>query len=71
MPRMSVDLPADINTLITRIAEEQGIPKTEVVRRAFAALKVADEEKANGGMLGVVRRTEDGRLEAIARLVGV
>jgi hypothetical protein len=41
------------------------------VRRAFAILKVAEEEKANGGMLGMVRRTEDGKLEAVARLVGI
>lgn len=71
MPRMSVELPADINELITNIARNQGIPKTEVVRRAFAILKVAEEEKANGGMLGMVRRTEDGKLEAVARLVGI
>ena len=71
MPRMSVDLPPDINDLISRIAKEQGIAKTGVVRRAFAALKVAEEEKATGGMLGIVRRGEDGKLEAIARLVGV
>jgi len=69
--RMSVDLPEDINALITRISREQGVPKTEVVRRAFAILKVAEEEKANGGMLGMVRRAEDGRLEAVARFVGV
>jgi len=71
MPRMSVDLPPDINALISRIAEEQGIAKTEVVRRAFAALKVAEDEKSNGGSLGIVRRTEDGKLEAVARLIGV
>jgi predicted transcriptional regulator len=71
MPRMSVELPDDINELITRIAQEQGVSKTEVIRRAFAVLKVAEEEKANGGMLGMVRRTDDGKLEAVARLIGV
>ncbi len=71
MPRMSVELPEDINALIARIAQEQGVSKTEVVRRAFAVLKVAEEEKANGGMLGMVRRGDDGKLEAVARLVGV
>jgi predicted transcriptional regulator len=71
MPRISVELPDDINELITRIAQEQGVSKTEVIRRAFAVLKVAEEEKANGGMLGMVRRTDDGKLEAVARLIGV
>jgi len=71
MPRMSVELPEDINDLINRIAGEQGIAKTEVVRRAFAILKVAEEEKNSGGMLGMVRKTEDGKLEAIARIVGI
>ena len=71
MPRMTVELPTDINELVVRIAREQGIAKTEVVRRAFAILQVSEEEKSHGGMLGVVRRTEDGKLEAVARLVGV
>jgi len=71
MPRMTVELPTDINDLITRIASEQGIAKTEVVRRAFAILKVAEEEKANGGMLGMVRKASDGKLEAVARIVGI
>ena len=71
MPRMTVDLPADINDLVTRIAKEQGIAKTEVVRRAFAILKVAEEEKSNGGILGIMRRAGDGKLEAVARFIGV
>jgi hypothetical protein len=71
MPRMTVELPTDINDLITRIASEQGIAKTEVVRRAFAILKVAEEEKANGGMLGMVRKASDGKLEAVARIIGI
>ena len=70
MARMTVDLPEDINNLITSIASEQGIPKTEVVRRAFAILKVAQEERSKGGMLGMVRRADDGKLEAVARIVG-
>jgi len=68
---MTVELPDDINDLITRIAREQGVPKTEVVRRAFAILQVSEEEKANGGLLGLVRRAGDGKLEAVARIVGV
>jgi hypothetical protein len=68
---MSVDLPADINDLITRIAGEQGIAKTEVVRRAFAILKVAEEQRASGGMLGMVRNAEGGKLEAVARIIGI
>ena len=71
MPRMTVELPTDINDLVTRIAQEQGIAKTEVVRRAFAILQVAEEEKAHGGLLGLVRRTGDGKLEAVARIIGV
>jgi hypothetical protein len=71
MPRMTVDLPPDINDLITKIANDQGIAKTEVVRRAFAILKVAEEEKPKGGMLGMVRSTGDGKLEAVARIIGL
>lgn len=71
MARMTVDLPEDINNLITSIASEQGIPKTEVVRRAFAILKVAQEERSNGGMLGMVRRDGEGKLEAVGRIVGI
>jgi hypothetical protein len=68
---MTVDLPNDINDLVTKIAARQGIAKTEVVRRAFAILQVAEEERESGGMLGMVRKTGDGKLEATARIVGV
>ena len=71
MARMTVDLPEDINNLITSIANEQGVPKTEIVRRAFAILKVAQEERANGGELGMVRRDSEGKLEAVGRIIGI
>ncbi|MFV2058871.1 MAG: ribbon-helix-helix protein, CopG family [Thiohalomonadales bacterium] len=72
MPRFTLDLPTEIDRHLTEIAAKAGISKAEAMRRAFALLVVADEEKAKGNSLGIVR--EDKRshdLKAIARVVGV
>jgi len=41
------------------------------MRRAFALLAVADTEKKKGLSLGIVKETEDHKLEAIGRVVGL
>lgn len=73
MPRMTLDLSEEIDSTLTDIAKRSGISKAEAMRRAFALLSVADKEKSKnaGFSLGIVRETDDHRLEAVARVVGV
>lgn len=73
MPRMTLDLPEEIDNALTDIAKRSGITKAEAMRRAFALLSIADKERSKnaGFSLGVVRETEDHRLEAVGRVVGI
>jgi predicted transcriptional regulator len=69
---MTLDLSDEIDTALTDIARQSGITKAEAMRRAFALLAVAyDEKKKPGFSLGVVREREDHTLEAVCRVVGV
>ncbi|PID43984.1 MAG: hypothetical protein CSA52_03425 [Gammaproteobacteria bacterium] len=72
MPRLTVDLSKDINTRLTEIAKKEGITKAEAMRKAFALLSIAEQEKAKGNSLGIVRENkENHELQAIGRVVGI
>lgn len=71
MPRLTVDLSAEIDTRLTDIARRHRISKADAMRRAFALLAVADSETARGNSLGIVREGPDHRLEAVGRVVGI
>lgn len=72
MPRMTLDLSDEIDTALTDIARQSGITKAEAMRRAFALLAIANDEKKKPGFsLGVVRERDDHTLEAVCRVVGV
>ncbi len=70
MSRYTVDLPEEIDSRLTVIAEQEGISKGQAMRKAFALLSVAASEREKGNSLGVVKESDDGdSLEAIARIV--
>ena len=71
MARLTLDLSPEINERLEAIARSNGITKSESMRRAFALLAVADTEKKKGLSLGIVNETEDHKLEAIGRVVGL
>jgi hypothetical protein len=73
MPRMTLDLSTEIDDRLTEIASRRGISKADAMRRAFALLAIADEEKSKPGKfsLGIVREKDDHTLEAVGRVVGV
>jgi predicted transcriptional regulator len=71
MARLTLDLSPEINERLEAIARSNGITKSEAMRRAFALLAVADTEKKKGLSLGIVKETEDHKLEAIGRVVGL
>jgi len=68
--RFTIDLSNEINEKLTSIAEQSGTTKAEVMRRAFALMAVAQDEKSKGNSLGIVK-DKDGVLTAIARVVGL
>ena len=67
MTRMTVDLSDEVDDRLTEIAKKSGITKAEAMRRAFALLSVAHQERERGNSLAVV----DDDLKPVARLVGV
>lgn len=73
MSRLTLDLSQEIDEKLTEIAKRNGITKAEAMRRAFALLAVADQEKRKGKgfSLGIVRENEDHQLEAVGRVVGI
>ncbi len=73
MPRLTVDLPKEIDMRLTEIASKAGISKAEAMRKAFALLSVADTEQAKGNSLGIVREddTNGHELRAIGRIIGL
>lgn len=73
MSRLTIDLAPEIDNRLSEIAQRIGITKAEAMRRAFALLAVADEEKRknNGSSLGIVKEMEDHTLQAVGRVVGV
>ena len=72
MARLTVDLSDEIDSKLTDIAKRNGLTKADAIRRAFALLAVADQEKQKKGFsLGSVREKADQSLEAVGRVVGV
>lgn len=67
MTRMTVDLSNEVDDRLAEIARKSGISKAEAMRRAFALLSVAYDEKERGNSLAVV----DDKMKPVARLVGV
>ena len=73
MTRFTIYLSSDTDERLTDIAVWNGITKAEAMRRAFAMLALADEEKQKGKgfSLGIVRENVNHELEAVGRVVGV
>lgn len=73
MPRMTLDLSNEVDSYLTGFAKKKGITKAEAMRRAFSLLAIADreDEKGNGFGIGIVKDGEDGKLEAVGRVVGI
>lgn len=66
MARMTIELPDDIVKIVAKSAENESVPKTEVIRRVFSILRIAQEERAKGNDLGIVNGDK-----VVARFVGV
>jgi hypothetical protein len=73
MTRLTLDLSTEIDDKLSDIAKRNGITKAEAMRRAFALLTVADQEKQKGKgfSLGIVRENAQHELEAVGRVVGI
>ena len=73
MPRLSLSVSEEIDDALNDIAARNGITKAEAIKRAFALLVIADQQKQKKGSfsLGIVRERDDHTLEAVGRVVGL
>lgn len=71
MSRMSVKLSSEMEELIEDTASREGISKGEVIRRAFALYKLAEDEKQNGRTLAVVEDKGGENIKVIAKIMGI
>jgi len=75
MSRMSVNLSPEMEKLIEETALNEKISKGDVIRRAFALLKVSEVEKKNGRFLAVAQEDkQDGNkthIEVIGKIIGI
>lgn len=71
MSRMSVNLSPEMEKLVDETAISEGITKSEVIRRAFALLKVAETEKKKGRFLAVAKENQSHDIEVIGRILGL
>ena len=52
--RMNLQVSAELNELLERIASDTGSNRSEVIRQALALMKVAHEAKKKGKHIGLV-----------------
>jgi metal-responsive CopG/Arc/MetJ family transcriptional regulator len=59
--RMNLQVSAELNAVLDKIADDTGTNRSDVIRQAIALMKVAHEAKQNGKRLGLV--TDPSKLE--------
>lgn len=55
MPKFTVQLSGKMDDLLTELAREQGIPKTQVIRRSLGLLKFLNDEQKAGNKIAVTK----------------
>lgn len=72
MSRMSVNISPEMEKFIEETAVNEDISKGDVIRRAFALLKVAEAEKKKGRFLAVARDNEENHnMEVVGKILGL
>jgi predicted transcriptional regulator len=51
MPRVTVDLSDQMDGLVSKLAQDQNVPKAQVIRRAVALLSYLQDEQEKGGQV--------------------
>ena len=67
MVRLSLDVSAELNALLERLARQSDHTKSEVLRRSIALAEVVGRAKRKGQRFGIV----DGRGRLVTEIVGL
>jgi len=72
MNRMSVNLSPEMEKLIEETSKKEGIPKAEVIRKAFALLKISESEKSKGRSIGIIDEDKvSHEMRVVGKIVGL
>lgn len=72
MRRISVDMPNNVDDVLTEFADANNVSKGEALRRAIALLALARKQHQNGKCLAIAQEVgEDKHLEALGKVTGV
>jgi hypothetical protein len=70
MAKLTLNVSDEVADEIEKFARREGVTKTEAMRRILSLVKVSNEESKKGRSLGVIS-DHDGRLDVVAKLIGV
>ncbi|RQZ27475.1 ribbon-helix-helix protein, CopG family [Burkholderia sp. Bp9090] len=70
MQKLTLNVSDEVAEEIEKFARREGVTKTEAMRRILSLVKVSNEESKKGRSLGVIR-DHDGKMDVIAKLIGV
>ena len=72
MNRMSVNLSPEMESLIEETSRREGITKAEVIRKAFALLKISETEKKKGRSIGIIDEDKvNHEMRVVGKIVGL
>lgn len=70
MAKLTLNVSDEVADEIEKFARREGVTKTEAMRRILSLVKVSNEESKKGRSLGVIA-DHDGKLDVVAKLIGV
>ena len=70
MAKLTLNVSDEVADEIEKFARREGVTKTEAMRRILSLVKVSNEEARKGRSLGVIW-DHDGKLDVVAKLIGV
>jgi predicted transcriptional regulator len=53
MPKLTVQFEGRLEADLDQLAREQGVPKTQIIRRSIALLKYVEDERKKGHRLAI------------------
>lgn len=70
MSNTNVIISPEMEKLINKVSKDNNISREHVFKRALAFLKISEEQKKKGNMLGIIKEI-NGDLEVVGKIEGL
>lgn len=70
MSNTNVIISPEMEKLINKVSRDNNISREHVFKRALALLKISEEQKKKGNMLGIIKEI-NGDLEVVGKIEGL